>query len=98
MPLAIGRFTPTDYDTWHRVHVDSVQRFTAELGALSDVIHRDHADPRTVVVVMEIESVEKFQAFIATEAHQTLVSQATLEGPPVFWFVDRVEEVDLGGG
>ena len=97
MPLAIGRFTPSDYDVWHAVHVESVRRFREELGLLSDLVFRDHDDPRSVEVLMEVESIEKFQEFIAGPTQQELASQAKLEDDPTFWFVDKVEEVDLGG-
>ena len=96
MPLLIARGTPVEWDVWYDVHLESVRRFRTELGLISDTIYRDHSNPRTFVALMEVESVEKALAFIASDAHMELVSRAALEGEPVFWTVDRMEEVDVG--
>lgn len=95
MPLAITRFTPTDYDHWYRVHVESVRRFREELTLISDVIYRDCNDPRAVVVIFEVQSAEKFQAFLASPTFSDLVAEAKLEGDSTFWVIDKVEEVRL---
>lgn len=97
MPFAIGRFTPTDYDVWHDVHLESVRRFSEKLGLVRDIVYRDHDDPQTLVVILEIESVDKYQAFVASPTHAELVSRAKVDGEPTFWYLDKVEEVDLNG-
>ena len=66
--------------------------------SLSDSIYRDHVDPRIAMVLMEVESIEMFQAFAASETFAGLVAEAKLESDPTFWVRDKVEEVDLDAG
>ena len=95
MPMAITRITPIDYDAWHAVHVEAVRRFKDEMTLQTSVIYRDYDDPRTVVLLFEVEDVEQFKAIIATETFAGLGAQGALEGDPTFWFADHVEDVDL---
>jgi hypothetical protein len=98
LPVAIFRLTPTDYDHWHDVHVRAVRQYQNELSLISDSIYRDHDDPRVAMVLMEIESIEMFQTFTASETFAGLVAEAKLEGDPIFWVLDKAEEVDLDAG
>lgn len=91
MPTSIARVTPTDYDAWHAVHMEVVQQHGKEVGMISEVIYRDHDDPRTVVAVQQIESIARIQEFFASPYMQERIAEAPIESPPVFWFLDEVE-------
>ena len=64
MPSAIARVTPTDYDAWYALHIQVVREHGASAGIISEVLYKDHDDPRTVVLVQHIESVEKLLGFL----------------------------------
>ena len=51
------------------------------------------------MVIFEVQSAEKFRAFLAPPpAVSDLVTAAKLEGDSTFWVIDKVEEVRLDSG
>jgi quinol monooxygenase YgiN len=90
---AIARLTSSDYEAWRREHTEAIKSSAEAFGLVSEVIYRDHDDPDVIVLVQELESTEKAQAFLASPAFQGLVDRAPVEAPPSFWFLDKVEEI-----
>ena len=97
MPTTIARVTPVDYDAWHEMHMNVMREHGRAAGMISEVIYRDHDDPRTLVVVQGIESVDRIKEFLASPFMQETIAKAPIEGPPTFWFVDEVETIDIAG-
>ena len=95
MPNVIARVTPTDYDAWHRLHIDVMREHGGRVGITSEVIYSDHNEPRTIVVVQQCESVEKHKEFMASPFVQDTIAKAPIEGPPSLWYVDEAEVVDI---
>ncbi len=91
MPWAIIRVTPVDYDAWHELHTSQIENLKTHGGVLSEVLCRDHDDPRTVMIIQEIEDVGKLQAFFGSPEMQELIASAPVEGPPTFYFLDEQE-------
>lgn len=94
MPITIARVTPTDFDAWHEVHMRVIRERGAEVGMISEVIYRDRDDPRTLVIVQQVESIERVAAFLASAEMQRTIGEAPIEGPPTFWLLDEAEVID----
>ncbi len=95
MPSSIVRVTPTDYDAWHEVHLQVMREHGARVGFISEVIYRDHDDPRTVIVLQHFESLERVQEFANSPFMQETIAKAPIEGPPTSWFLDEAEAIDI---
>lgn len=93
MATAIARLASPDYEAWRSEHTEAIRSSAEAFGLVSEVIYRDHDDPDVIVLVQEIESIEKAQAFLASPAFQGLVDRAPVDAPPSFWFLEKVEEV-----
>jgi quinol monooxygenase YgiN len=94
MATAIARLTAPDYEAWRSEHTEAIRSSADAFGLVSEVIYRDHEDPNTIVLVQQLESIEKAQLFLASPAFQGLVDRAPVEAPPTFWFLDKLEDVD----
>ncbi len=94
MPSVIARVTPTDYDAWHKLHIDVLREHGTRVGITSEVIYRDHDDPRTVVILQHFASFESHKEFMASPFMQETIEKAPIEGPPTLWYVDEAEVVD----
>ena len=95
MPSSVVRVTPTDYDAWHGLHIGMMREHGARASITSEVIYRDHDDPRTLVVVQHFTSLERYQEFLASPVVQEAIAKAPIEAPPMFWFLDEEEVVDI---
>ena len=95
MPSAILRVTPSDYDAWHALHLAVVREHGAGAGLVSEAIYRDHDEPGTIVVIQQLESIERFREFLATPFMQDTIAKAPIEAPPTVWFVDEEETIDV---
>ena len=95
MPSSIVRVTPTDYDAWHTLHIGVLREHGARVGITSEVIYRDHDNPRTLVILQHFTSLERMQEFLASPFMQEAIKKAPIEGPPTFWFLDEQEVVDI---
>ena len=93
MPHAIVRVTPTDYDAWHALHMEVLREHRGKLGLISEVIYRDHHDPRTVVLLQHFESFDRHKEFMASPLIQETIAKAPIEGPPTLWYVDEAEVI-----
>ena len=91
MPWAVGRVTPVDYDGWHQIHAEQLDNLKTLGGVLSEVLCRDHEEPRTVTLIQEIEDIEKLRAFLGSQEMQEVIASAPIEGPPTFYFLDEQE-------
>ncbi len=94
MPSSIVRVTPTDYDAWYALHIGVLREHGTRVGITSEVIYRDHDDPRTLVVVQHFTSLESYKEFLASPVVQEGIAKAPIEAPPTLWFLDEEEVVD----
>jgi hypothetical protein len=95
VPTAIARVTPVDHEAWYALHLDTVRHHGRAIGIVDETLYRDHQEPRTVVLVQTIVSIEQFQDAFATDELQQIIANAPIEGPPTFWFLDTVERIDV---
>lgn len=95
MPHAIVRVTPTDYDAWHALHMEVMREHGSRMGMISEVVYRDHDDPRTVVLLQQFESFDKHKEFMASPFAQETIAKAPIEGPPTFWYVNEAEVIAI---
>ena len=95
MPTQIARVTPVDYDSWHALHMEVMRDHGASAGFITETIYRDHDDPRAVVIVATIESIERMQEFLLSPFMQETIAKSPIEGPPTFWFLDEEETIDI---
>ncbi len=63
--LLIVPLTPTDYEEWCEHHGRQLERMRGA-GAVSDRICRDVSDPTKLVIVVEIDDIDRYLAASAS--------------------------------
>lgn len=86
----IGRFTPTNYETWLKFHHGQMALIRRH-GVTSDRVCRDISDPSKVVVINEVEDLDRFMAFFGSAEGQAMAAASPIEGPPEVWMVEEIE-------
>lgn len=79
-----------DYASWKRVY-DDFAPYRKENGVTGASVHRDAADPNTLVVTHQFGSVSQAQAFANSEELKATMQKAGVSGPPEIWFTEDVE-------
>lgn len=83
---AIIRFKVTSYDTWKQAF-DGNAGDRAKAGIVGHAVNRVAADPDTLVVYLQAESVESLRAFTSSPELRATQQRAGVQGPPqiTFW-------------
>ena len=92
MPHLILRVTPTDYDAWHELHGEYLERWKAA-GVRSEVICRDHSEPDTVVIIQEVADLGRMVEFLESAEIREAMGAAPIQAMPEVWFLDDVERI-----
>ena len=88
--LLIVRLTPTDYEAWRQHHVEQVE-FMKAVGVVSDRICRDVSDSTKLVVVVEVDDIDRYMAAFASPEGQAAAARAPLTGPPDFVVAEVID-------
>jgi hypothetical protein len=81
----IVRHKVRDYDTWKRAF-DGHAAARAAAGIVGHAVNRLVADPNTVVVYMQADSLDALRAFTSSPDLAATMRDAGVEGPPAFAF------------
>ena len=69
------RVTPEDYDTWFAAH-DGNKEARLEYGITDGPLYRDVGDPNTVLVHLDVEDVERAQAWFRDDRFKAATQRA----------------------
>jgi lactam utilization protein B len=86
----IGQFTPTDFETWREFHGRQLE-LVKRHGVVSDRICRDISDPAKVVVITEVEDLDRFMAFFGSAEGQAMAAASPIVGQPQILMVEELE-------
>lgn len=92
MTTIIFRVTPTDYEAWYKGHVSEVENMK-NASVTSDTIYRDRSDGKSIVLVQQVDDIDKMMAFFNSPELQKAIAEAPIEAPPEVWILDEVEQV-----
>ncbi len=83
---AILRFKTASYDAWKHAFDGNADR-RAQAGVIGYAVNRVDADPNTVVVYLQSESVDTLRAFTSSPELRATQQSAGVQGPPqiTFW-------------
>jgi hypothetical protein len=90
MAHLILRVTPTDYDAWHALHDQYLEHWKTA-GVRSELICRDRDDPETVVIIQEVEDLDRMVEFLESPEIREAMGAAPIQSMPQIWFLDDVE-------
>ena len=68
-----------------------IAQYRKENGVTGASVHRDAADPNTLVVTHQFGSLSQAQAFANSEDLKSTMEKAGVSGPPEIWFTEDVE-------
>ncbi len=80
----------SNYDSWKSVY-DAHTGARKEAGITAAKVHRDHADPNLVTIVMSAPTVDTAKAFAGSPDLKQAMQKAGIDGPPEIRFLDDVE-------
>jgi len=89
--LVIVRLTPTDYQSWREHHGQQLELMRAS-GAVSDRICRDATDPTKLIVVVEVDDIDRYMAAFASPEGQAAAARAPLSGPAEVTIAEVIEQ------
>lgn len=83
---AIIRFKVASYDAWKQAFDGNADQ-RAKAGVLGHAVNRVDADPNTVIVYLQSESVDALRTFTASPELRATQERAGVQGPPqiTFW-------------
>ena len=83
---AIIRFKVASYDTWKQAFDGNADQ-RAKAGVVGDAVNRVDADPNTVIVYLQSESVDALRTFTSSSELRAAQQRAGVQGPPqiTFW-------------
>jgi hypothetical protein len=83
---AIIRFSVTSYDTWKQ-EFDGNAGARERAGIVGDAVNRVVADPNTLVVYLQAESLDALRTFTSSPELRATQQRAGVQGPPqiTFW-------------
>lgn len=80
----------SSFDSW-KTAFDAHERARRGAGFSSAAVHRDHADPNVVTVVLSTPSLDQAKAFAGSAELRDAMQNAGVQGPPEIRFLDDVE-------
>jgi hypothetical protein len=95
LPTVIVRTSPADLGGWLEHHAAS-HPLLRRGGFISERILRDADDPDALIVLMEIESIERWRAFLRTPEAQSEIARAPVLRPPTMTLAEELTNGELG--
>lgn len=90
MTTVFIRHKMKDFTTWKKVY-DAYDKKSE--GCSRATIHRDSADPKTLIVTETFPDVASAQAHITSDKLKNAMNQAGVEGIPQIWMTEDIEDV-----
>ncbi len=86
----IVRHKVGDYKAWKPAY-DGLGAFRKQKGVTAASVHRDTADPNTIIVMHRFKDMDAATGFASSAELKAAMAKAGVSGPPEIWFSEDIE-------